>query len=158
MKKDPAASAGLLEVQTSSSDCWSPYLTIEIGVAHVTLVVAVVMVVGAAVAVADAALSEVGNSLMDAVVEVAFVVAAAADLSVVHKRQDNFGSWKVGTGDTRTWAVAFAAVAGRKVVRLDHGFERMLLKRENSTEVCDRRTGTAVAFGWPPSDLMVLST
>lgn len=88
------ASAELLDVQTSFLDYWSPCLMAESGIVGVTLVVVVVVVVEIAVAVADeASSSEVANSLMDVVVELVFVVVAAAvDSCVVCKRQDNFGS------------------------------------------------------------------
>lgn len=123
---------------------------IETGIVGETSVVAVVVVAGVAVVVADeASSSEAGNSLMDVVVELALVVlvAAAADLCVVYRRQDNFGSWRVDIEDSRTWVAAFAALAGRKVARLDHGFERMLPKLGSWTEVCDKRIGTGAASG-----------
>lgn len=78
--------------------------------------------------------SETAKLWTDVVVEVAFAVAAAAvELDAV-RTQRSSSATRAGTEDIRTLAVAFAAVAGRKVDCWDPGFEMMPLKQVSSTE------------------------
>ena len=145
--KDLAVAAVSIGVRISSSGYWLLYLKVALGLADVTLAELVEVAV-----VVDEALSfEAEGSLMGAAAAVVAVVVvaavAAADSNAVHRQRNSFGLSKVGTGDTRTWVAAFAAAAGRKAAHLGHGFEMMLLTRENLTEEYGIQVGKVVAFG-----------